>query len=197
MDTSNAAATEPTTEPAATPIYRKSRKTPHSDELTLMTRYLHRLRPSRLYETRRGYAMETMIEFLRLVMNLTEREAIKFTGILRYMRKDPYYDTLDKVLSFTTNDFIERNKINLKATNICELFEPELDLEKLDGPPIWKIPECEDIPTQSIPHELLTHHYNQYGGSSNYSVANMVPPPELLPYHQRPLGISTVHDIPN
>ncbi len=98
--------TEPTTSS------KKSRKNPYSNTLRVINALVFSYR----LENRPPDENYNEAIFKRLVLKLTTRETEKFMKLLEYMRNDPYYDTIDKVLDFTPESFIERHNIQKDLT---------------------------------------------------------------------------------
>ncbi len=86
---------------------KKSRKNPYSNTLRVINALVFTYR----LENRPPDANYNDAIFKRLVLKLTPREIEKFMKLLEYMKNDPYYDTVDKILDFTPESFIERHNI--------------------------------------------------------------------------------------
>jgi len=47
----------------------------------------------------------------RLILKLVPRELNKFIELLKYFAFDPYYDTVDRIVNFTRDDYVKRRAI--------------------------------------------------------------------------------------
>jgi len=100
---------------ATTPLPRKSGKNVFSKHLRQVNTQLFRLNGKGAKVTTElppSLTATTSLHFDRLVLKLVPRELTKFMQLLEYFATDPYYDSVDAIVSFTRESYIARRNIH-------------------------------------------------------------------------------------